>query len=269
MKLSTRFSEYAVLGTFWWIAQCVTLLLTGNQGFVSRLLSKMSAIYSAIPPESHFSANSLMAASAFVVVLLTGYCFDVVGSACVFWEMRCFHKQVRHHREWMFNLARKHDKLFLDDLESLSNDFQDWCSWESFRSKETFGEMRRNWLVQFRLLRVYRRLFEYLYAFVWVYAGDKTGMLLDQLTVLCRLGRGISTILALWCLEVFLWSFVLLNHMLNEESLNRVWCILTWNAVMIVVSCVAAFFSVRSFTRMLTTLFSLVYMTYAKSEPSR
>lgn len=97
MKISDRFTDYALTGGLFWVLQLLVFLISNEYNWKD-LLNKWTASFPLMPA----SSTALLGAAGLIIVFTTGMFLDVLGS----WifrlvEITVFIKRLKAHREWI------------------------------------------------------------------------------------------------------------------------------------------------------------------------
>jgi hypothetical protein len=265
MSISSRFTEYGLTGAFLFITQVVLYFLGYGESSsqnLQQLASMLTTISSAFPPAFQPALMSLAATLALVSIFFIGLCLDLLGSTFALWEVNQFKKKLEKNADWLKPLVDSNKSYVGEDYDKLISEFgslfskDEWkigfkilIFWKEKNRRDYVNELKRT-LKRYQLLSAYNRFQSFLVSFVFVYSGSsKLELFVDQVH-LWRTSRSISTVLIIVALEtLFLKGF-------SPNFLVYLWAQVAY--VLLVV--ISGFITLRSYGRMCSTLFSLVYV---------
>lgn len=273
MQISTRFTEYAITGAFFWVGQLIVFItwsyLTGEQLSWPRI-----SLFIDMPPALSTSANNFLGALGIIGIFLAGLLLDLFGSYFIIWEMNIFRKHLERNREWLKAVIEKNASYVTDDYKDFSSKFgAPWGKqerqeafdlfifWNRSRRRRSIESIKRAF-VRFKLIRPYNRLWSFLSSYIAVLSGSsQLGIFIDQM-YLWRTSRAVSTTMVILSLEVSVMSFFLMFHYTaSYDYPSSFWW---FSAIQFILMIVAILITRIAYSRMCFTLFSLAYMTNEK-----
>lgn len=217
MKISDRFTDYGLIGGFFWILQlAVWLVIVGRNGWTA-YLNTFTATLNVLPAAAVAPFVALLGALALIAVFTTGLLLDLLGS----WytratEMMVFVRHARYHNHWFQRVADLHSAYIQEDCSLLLSvppyktqfrvSLKFFKVWNKRDREDYWLLVRRTWKAR----QAYARIQSFLLSYVLLASGVEKLELLSTQMALWNTGRAIATAVMISATEVGLSWFVLL-----------------------------------------------------------
>jgi hypothetical protein len=240
MNISPRFTEFGMTGAFFLISQLAVLVFLSpsadSTSFNHHWSAVLDAFQGSLPKVLQESSDSLVTVIGVICIFITGLILDLIGSYFAFLEIIIFSRHIQRNRVWF-------DVLAAQFPERIQNEYLDF--------RDRFGEgfvvtlpklWERIWLSP-----AYKNLQSFLFSYVQVFSS--VSQMLDDNMHLWRTSRAISTTLLILAVEVFLFTT-------SSDRIQLLYFLLFFG--------VSALITLRSYSRLCFTLFSLACVTHEK-----
>jgi len=199
LKISDRFTDYGLIGGFFWLLQCSLLgIVFWPMPGWDPLLPAVCKDLIALPPSAYPVLAALLGALALIVIFTTGLLLDLLGSSYFrVVEANIFIAHLRRNKRWMERLMKENGDYIQDDWLQLLGTSPDWSKarisvwfkvlmfWNSGYRREFVSE---SW----GLREPYTRIQSFLLIYVLVAAGVEKIELLSAQINLWNTGRAIA-----------------------------------------------------------------------------
>ena len=262
MKISDRFTDYGLIGGFFWLLQLtVWLVIAGRNGW-SDHLQTFTTTLNILPAPAIAPLVALLGAIGLIAVFTTGLLLDLLGS----WffrtvEMIVFDRHVRQHSHWLHRVADLHSAYLQEDwsllvslppyktqlLESLKG-FKVW----------NIRDMKDYWLLTrqiYKARQAYPRMQSFLLSYVLLSSGVEKLEPLSTEMALWSSGRAIATAFFTSIIGVVFWSI---------DSFAARTALVTVMGLQLVFGILALMVAVSSYGRVCGTMFAVVYLVSEK-----
>jgi len=242
MNISPRFTEFGMTGAFFWISQIIFFGLAYNQGLVDLIpqwVMVWDGYQAMLPNVLQESAGSLLTVFGVIGIFITGLMLDLMGSYFALSELTIFNRHLERNQSWLNDLTDqcpeniKHDYRTLRDLFDTDFIVSPKKVWERIGMADECKHIQT-----------------FLFSFIHVFSS-MSEMLVDNMH-LWRTSRAISTTLLILAIEVIYLNF--------SGDLSD-WKYIAANLALFGLS---AFITLRSYSRLCFTLFSLACTTQEK-----
>jgi len=254
MKISDRFTDYGLIGGFFWLL----LFSMWGFGFPSvnwdTLLQELKTTFDGIPTAVVPALVALLGALAIIAIFTTGLLLDLVGS--LYFgpaEAGVFGAHLRQNKPWLERIVDRNQDYFQEDWSTLlatlpvsSRKFPD--NFKVWKYPTWFRETRR-------FSETYTRFQSFLLSYVLLTSGVENIELLSTQMSLWNTSRAIAAAIVVGGLVPGIFLTVS----------NRFWLATIMPLVLIYV---AFFVADRAYKRVCSTLFALAYII-ASGVPSQ
>ncbi len=194
MNISTRFTEFAMTGAFFWISQFILFGFVHQEEFMSYLPQWMGVLYGyevMIPQILQVAMGSMLTAFGLIGIFVTGLIMDLLSAYFTPLERIILNRHLHRNHDWM-------DKITAECSPTIHEDY--------IQLKENFGtgfvvppaQTRK----RFSLGRQCRRIQAFLFSYIHVFSNNATSEMLIDNVHLWRTTRAISTTLLFLGFEV-------------------------------------------------------------------
>lgn len=240
MNISPRFTEFGMTGAFFLLSQlCVIIFVLDPalvaQAAVQNWARALDVYQDSLPGLLKDTTKSLFAVVGVISIFVTGLILDLIGSYFAFLEMILFNRHLRRNRGWLNDMAAHCQETVRKDYQRLRDEF----------GTDFLVGPRQLWQ-RFQMNSAYKNIQAYLFAHIQVFAS-MSETLVDNMH-LWRTSRAVSTTLLILSIEVFLFG----------EQSHRAWLVF---AVLFFLS---ALITLRSYSRLCFSLFSMACVTQQK-----
>lgn len=233
--LSTRFTEYGLTGTFFIITQILLFYNLQDSSLYGDVITYLGNFHNSIGLLSSENTSSLLTALAFVSVFVIGLSLDLLGSVFLKKEMHCFALEMKKNVTWLSAFVEKNKNYMADDYTQILNTFGNTKVFTSLFS-------------YIKTISNVDRVRSFFISYVLVNLGnDKSQILIEQIH-LWRTGRVVSVIIWVFSAEI-----LLIEYFSSSFSYSTF-------GVIVVSLIVSTYLARSAYQRMLTTLFSLMYI---------
>lgn len=244
MNISSRFTEFGMTGAFFWIGQMIFLsffITVPAQENSPSWISLWNAYLSMLPKGMEDVPGSLLTVFGVIGIFVTGLILDLLGSYFALWELTIFNRHIKTNQDWLNALAAECPETIRQDYEALRDNFGTgfFVTYRKLRTRLGMSRQCKN---------IQTFLFSYIHVF-----SELSDMLVDNMH-LWRTSRAISTTLLLLAFEV-----IYLNIHGNLSDLAYILA----NVLLFAIS---ALLTLRSYSRLCFSLFSLACATRKKSQ---
>jgi hypothetical protein len=157
MKISDRFTDYGLIGGFFWILQlAVWIVIVGRDGWTT-YLHTFAATLNALPPPAVAPFVTFLGALGLIAVFTTGLLLDLLGSSYLrATEMMVFVRHARQHSHWFQSLANLHSAYIQEDCSLLlsvppfKTQFREFMFFKLWNKRY----MKDHWLLARRIFRL-------------------------------------------------------------------------------------------------------------------
>lgn len=234
--LSSRFTEYGLTGTFFIITQILLFYNLHDSRLYDQIITGIGNFHNSIGLLSSDNTSSLLTALAFVSVFVIGLSLDLMGSVFLRREMECLSLEIKKNTTWLDGFVEKNSEYMADDYAQILNNFRD-------------TKMLTSLFSHIKTINNADRVRSFFISYVLTHLGnDKSQILIEQIH-LWRTGRVISVIIWIFSAEILL-----------MEYLSSSFSYATF-AIILISLMVATYLAKSAYQRMLTTLFSLMYIS--------
>lgn len=244
MNISSRFTEFGMTGAFFWISQVLFLSLGLNHKMVEWIpqwVEVWNGYQGMLPDVVQNAAGSMLTAFGIIGIFVTGLILDLIGSYFAPLEMTIFNRHLKRNHGWL-------DELSSQCPENVR------CDYQILRDQFVTGILRspREGWQRIRMGRQYTHIQAFLFSYIHVFSS-LSETLVDNIH-LWRTARAISTTLLILALEV-----IYINY---HGSLEQ----RTYIALNLGLFGLSAFLTLRSYSRLCFSLFSLACATKKRSD---
>ena len=256
MKIDARFfGQYAITGTFFWIAQYIVLEISSLEVPALAGLKELQAGLS-----SALNSAPAMAALAIAGVFFTGLLLDVASAYFVRIEGQIFTKNLIRNKGWLEPMLQDYSTYLGDDYDYLCRQ-----SAPGGEQKDGFSGLLRHWR---KFARSYRRLQALLLSYVRVFSNKEALESLSEQMLLWRTSRAIAVTMIIVALEI-LGSFLVFSFYSIYYNQPHLWGSWFTSYVIALVSFVVGWgggllLQKSAYTQMCDQLFALAYATTKK-----
>lgn len=233
--LSTRFTEYGLTGTFFIITQILLFYNLQDSTLYDDVITYVGNFHNSIGLLSSENTSSLLTALAFVSVFVIGLSLDLLGSIFLKREMQCLASEVKKNTTWLDSFVEKNSSYMANDYTEILDTFGNTKVFTSlFSHMKTMNnaDRVRSFFISYVLINL---------------GNDKSQILIEQIH-LWRTGRVVSVIIWVFSAEILLIEYF-------SSSFSY-----TTFGVIVISLTVATYLARSAYQRMLTTLFSLMYI---------
>ncbi len=240
MNISPRFAEFGMTGAFFLISQLGVIVFLSSHGEFTILSQHWATVidtfHSNLPEALRKSSDSLVTVIGVICIFITGLILDLIGSYFAFLEIIIFSRHIQRNQVWL-------NVLTYQVPGNVLNDYREY--------RDRFGSgfivsLPRLW-DRVCLSREYRNLQAFLFSYVQVFSSVSS--VLDDNMHLWRTSRAISTTMLILAAEV-IWVDAL------NDRFQFLYFLLIFG--------VSALITLRSYSRLCFTLFSLASVTQEK-----
>jgi len=233
--LSTRFTEYGLTGTFFIITQILLFYNLHDSTLYDQVVTYIGNFHNSIGLLSSENTSSLLTALAFVSVFVIGLSLDLLGSIFLQREMQCLALEIKKNSSWLDNFVKQNSEYMAQNytqvLQSVS---------QTKKLSQLFSHLKT--------MNNADRVRSFFISYVLVNLGkDKSQILIEQIH-LWRTGRVVSVIIWVFSAEILFMEYL-------SSSFSY-----TTFGIIILSLLIATFLARSAYERMLTTLFSLMYI---------
>jgi len=237
MNISPRFAEFGMTGAFFLISQLGVIVFLSSHGEFTILshhwATAIDTFQRSLPAALQKSSDSLVTVIGVICIFITGLILDLIGSYFAFLESIIFSRHIQRNQVWI-------DALTNQIPGNILNDYREY--------RDRFGNgfivsLPRLW-DRVCLSRAYRNLQAFLFSYVQVFSS--VSAVLDDNMHLWRTSRAISTTMLILAAEVFLIDAL-------SDRFQFLYFLLIFG--------VSALITLRSYSRLCFTLFSLASVT--------
>jgi hypothetical protein len=266
MKISDRFTDYGLIGGFFWMVQAFIWYAFYPSTSWNDVAHGLNSWLSSIPAAAISACVALIGALALIAVFTTGVLIDLIGSSYFrSVEVRVFIGHLRRNQRWLANIVSQNESYIQEDWARLIEARPLWSKATLFTSLKVFAfwnrKYRQNYLDEVRaswgLMKPYTRLQSFLLSYVLLTPGIAKPDLLSAQLSLWTMSRAIATAMALGAL------FMTVKLSSNFENVPS--HLLFFYFAQIGLTAVSYAIDHSAHGRICTTLFSLVYLIAAKS----
>jgi len=243
MNISSRFTEFGMTGAFFWISQVLLFNLGLSQEMVDIIpqwVQVWGGYQGMLPNVVQDTAGSLLTAFGIIGIFVTGLILDLIGSYFAPLEMTIFNRHLKRNRGWLDTLSAQCPENVRCDYQTLRDHF----------ATTLFVTPRQSWQ-RIRMARECQNIQTFLFSYVHVFSS-LSETLIDNMH-LWRTARAISTTLLILAFEV-----IYINYYGTIEQP-------TYIALNLGLFGLSAFLTLRSYSRLCFTLFSLACATQKKT----
>jgi hypothetical protein len=198
MKISDRFTDYGLIGGFFWMLQLAIWPVIDRTGWADALHYFTGALVS-VPKEALPSFVALLGAFGLIAVFTTGLLLDLLGSSYFLaTEMMVFARHVRQHIHWLQRVTDLNTDYIQEDWSILINaptyrnqlraSLKFFKLWNERDRKGCWLVVREVW----KLRSAYTRMQSFLLSYVLLTSGVEKVELLSTQMSLWNTGRAIA-----------------------------------------------------------------------------
>jgi hypothetical protein len=269
MKISDRFTDYGLIGGFFWLLQlAVWLVIAGRNGW-SDYLQRFTTTLNILPASAIAPFMALLGAIGLVAVFTTGLFLDLLGSFNLrAVERLIFVNHARQHCHWFQRFADLHSAYLQEDWSLLLSvpPYKTQLR-ESLKGLKVWNirDMKDSWLLTWQAFesnQAYARMQSFLLSYMLLSSGVEKLELLSTQMALWITGRAIATAFLVSVLDIFFWlhGWVGTGHVTVLVPLVVV--------VQLLFGILAFSVAASSYGRFCSTMFALVYLVNEKGTPS-
>ncbi len=245
MNLSTRFTEFALTGAFFWIGQFIFFGFGYDRELMEILPRWMGVYYGyevLLPEAIKDTSSTMLSAFGLIGIFMTGLIMDMLSIYFTPFERIIFNRHIWRNRDWMDNATESCSPAMYSDYQTLINSF----------GYDYFPPASKS-IERLRLGRECQRIEAFLFSYIHVFSANAASdILLDHLHH-WRTSRALSTVLLILCAEAMYFSFFP----------GSPWWILGLGYIFIFFS---AWLTLSSYSRMCFSLFTLACATQGKHD---
>jgi hypothetical protein len=259
MKISDRFTDYGLIGGFFWLLQCslfaIVFLPMAWDDSLPPICKDLAAALSA---SSNPVLAGLLGALGLIVIFTTGLLLDLLGSSLVRGtEAYIFVKHLQRNSTWLGRLMQENGDYVQDDWAQLSGAPMSWSReniligfkglmfWNS-RYRREFASK------SFGLRKPYTRIQSFLLIYVLIAAGVEKLELLSAQINLWNTGRAIAAGAALGALVGAVLATTTTHSLIFFFA----------EVVLLVLSTAISY---NAYARVCSTLFALAYVVSSRT----
>jgi len=254
VKISDRFTDYGLIGGFFWLLQVALGSFCGIFEPGSNLLRSLKAGLDAIPSGAVASVAALVGALALIAVFATGLVLDLLGSSYYrIMEAGIFVAYIRRNRRWLEDIVNQSRDYMQDDWSVLLNTPAYWRG--SFSKEHLLHPFRRG-----RIRPMYMRMQSFLLSYVLLAPGmDKVELLSTQMA-LWNLSRAIATAMLVVAVEASLVPLLMITGTVRPAHIS------VYLSLLQLVSTGVSFgVAYLAYARVCSTLFALTYVISSRA----
>lgn len=243
--LNNRFTEYGLTGTFFIVMQLVLFYNLEGSTLYGEIINYVLGFQERVSFLSDKDTSTLLGVLAFAIVFVIGLSLDLVGSILRTTEMQCLALEVKKNIEWLEKFTQMNPHYISADYKQILSAFE---KKPLYKTLFNFKEIKESFLMR----KEADRMRSFFVSHILINEGtDKSQLLIEQIH-LWRIGRVISLILWLFAFEVLF--FVYLKGSSFSISALLIFAVAMFSTLL----------ATSSYQRMLTTLFSLLYVVMKK-----
>jgi hypothetical protein len=266
MKISDKFTDYGLIGGFFWALQVALVVSFGFGSVKSINWGEFGKAVARIPSGVVSPLAAVLGAVVLIAIFTTGLLLDLCGSTLYFFaEMTTFQKHARHNDLWVGKLVNQHQDYIQNDWElilsapsllsfswkALLISFKALLFWHKRFRDEYVDAARQSWALR----PAYTRVQTFLLAYVQLSPrAEKLDLLSTQIS-LWNTSRAISTAMLLVAVEPLLlygWRATFDDVGLGSATLSYAMylgmLLITW------------LITTAAFNRVCSTVFALAYI---------
>ncbi|NOX77224.1 MAG: hypothetical protein GXP17_11575 [Gammaproteobacteria bacterium] len=267
MNISTRFTEFAMTGAFFWISQFIFFGFVHQDEFMSYLPQWMGVLYGyevMIPKIFQGAMGSMLTAFGLIGIFVTGLIMDLLGVYFTPLERIILNRHLHRNDDWMDKITAECSPTVHDDYVQL---------------KEHFGTgfvvSPKQTQKRFSLGRQCRRMQAFLFSYIHAFSSNVTSEILIDNVHLWRTTRAISTTLLFLGFEVLALYFhtdadpvsnvsvTVTDTVIYDKEL--IYSMMTAYALFLL----SATLTLSAYTRMCFSLFTLACATRANAQRAK
>lgn len=264
MKISDRFTDYGLLGGFFWAIQ---LGIAGLFGFVTlgwaAQARALATLLNGLPSGAIAPVAGLLGAVGLICIFATGLVLDLVGTVMFrSLEMRVFRRYASNNEVWLRRFAERHKDFVRDDLLKILDLPPMWSKEAVVVSflilfapwKESYRRRYRASLGRpLSTLGPYTRMQALLLSYITLSSGPNTVELLSTQTSLWSSSRMLAVAMFAFSIELPLLAIFGLHW--RSLAIIVQWAVTL--LTLVIVYC--------AYDRVCNTIFALTYMTEQKA----
>jgi hypothetical protein len=269
MKISDRFTDYGLIGGFFWMLQCsVWGFFTFPKGGWDQLLQGLKPGLTEISTTALPYVPSLVAllgALAIIAIFTTGLLLDLLGSAFFRGlEARVFIAHLRRNKRWLESVMDQNKDYIQEDFlqlldanpikKGLHTSIKLVMFWKPHYLREYVNAVRESW----RLSKPYTRVQSFLLSYVLLTSGAEKIELLSTQMSLWNTSRAIATGMALGAIQSTIIVFAYYGG--NPDEFPAMLYVLQ-----LVLTVVAMTIVYSAHARVCNTLFAFTYVVANKT----
>jgi hypothetical protein len=270
MKISDRFTDYGLIGGFFWLLQCsvwgfFSFARVGREDLLQRLITVLTRVPAAYVP----SLVALLGALAIIAIFTTGLLLDLLGSSYFRnIEVRVFITHLRRNKRWLERVVDQHKDYIQEDWSQLLDAPRLWSKatlsvgfkgtlfwWNPRYRREYVSSVREGW----GLLKPYTRVQAFLLSYVLLTSDAEKIELLSTQISLWNTSRAIATAMVLVAVQP---TILLLRSAGSSSYYNFPFVAY---AAQICLTGVAFAVVYSAHARVCSTLFALAYIVTSKT----
>jgi hypothetical protein len=265
MKISDRFTDYGLIGGFFWLLQLGVLSLFGlSHSQRKHLVEGLNALIAGVPPPTVPALIAFLGVLALISIFTTGLLLDLLGSSYFrTLEVSVFSRFLQRNRRWLERIVDQNRDYIQDDWSKLLNAHQEWSKANvaaAFKSLQLWKARHRQELRDanpMRLRTPYTRFQSFLLSYVLLTTGVEKIELLSTQMALWSTSRAIA--MAMMLSSTLTPTLVVARLEYDGLSLLVFWL------VMAVLTGIAFAVSYCAHARVCATLFAFAYVIANKS----
>ncbi len=244
--LSTRFSEYGLTGTFFIITQFIVFFNLQESGIYENILSSIESFNDSISFLNDTNTHTLLTALGFVLVFVIGLSLDLLGSVFRIREMQCLASEIKKNKVWLEEFTNDNNSYMTKDYTKIIAIFNE--DLYNTRTLKSFIHKIKRSFASVTMMYEADRIRSFFISYILLNAGAEKSQLLTEQIHLWRTGRVISLIIWLFSIEML--------FLVTPEGSNLSY----WGLLVFAIAFFSTFLATSAYERMLTTLFSLLYI---------
>lgn len=255
MKLSSRLSEYGIVGAFFLISQIVASVLIFTDATQENAIYILKQLKDMGDAAGAFATPlaSLLAVLALILVFFVGLVIDLVGFYVLSVEIPQFRRELYTHKAWLDPIVERHSFLIKNAWKRIVDEYTPHPTITGGFRKEFFSTLF-SWkylkqklknLRYLYLTRSYHRLFNFMIILSLQNTNEAHAQVIQDQMSLWRTSRSIALVLIILMIELAL-HFVV-NLLCGENSFFQLTFIFPMS---IILSLLAVGLGIRSFEQL-------------------
>lgn len=246
MQISSRFTNYALTGAFFFISHLLFLVVFNEHVTAEAWEAWVASYekYARFPEAFKNVADTLLTTVGLISIFFVGLVLELMGSYFFISERKVFIHHLKRNHDWL-------EHVFNDAPKVLK------ANYDYLRNEPTALVWSPSHLIKIICKHgAFNHLHAYLFSYIHVNSGESVSDLLYDHRNLWRVARAIANTLILLAIEML----ILEIHVTIFELEVKAFIIL------LLVFALAAYITIQSYNRMCCSLFALTYTSYNKNK---